>query len=177
MNPRPGPEAIQPGTSERAARWQELSENIPVGIDVLRSRPDLSSAFLFACRAPESLCWVAGDGAQLQIGVANLLRNAQEALLAAATVQPRIAVALRRSADALELVVEDNGLGLPPDLLAGGALTGGQAGGMGVGLYVVNTTMENHGGSLRLGRSPLGGAALTLRFPALPTPSASPASG
>ena len=51
MNPRPGPEAIQPGTSERAARWQELSENIPVGIDVLRSRPDLSSAFLFASRA------------------------------------------------------------------------------------------------------------------------------
>ncbi|MFM8661829.1 MAG: hypothetical protein ACKOCI_10920 [Cyanobium sp.] len=228
MNPLPGPEAIQPGTPERAARWQELSENIPVGIDVLGCQPDLSAAFLFSsrawlamvdlklddlqanpelvlaavhpddredlrqhnvealsagtlflrhgrllesallflhgilreagitvdCRASESPLWVAGDGAQLQIVVAKLLRNAQEALLAA-----------------------ENGSGLPPDLLAGIAQTGGQARGMGVGLNVVETTMENHGGGLRLGRSPLGGAALTLRCPALPTPSASPAPG
>ena len=168
----------------RALLRNVQTPHLPVNLsDVLESallflRGTLRDAGITVdCRASESPCWVAGDGAQLQIVVANLLRNAQEALQVAATVQPRIAVALRRSADALELVVEDNGPGLPPDLLAGGALTGGQAGGMGVGLYVVNTTMENHGGSLRLGRSPLGGAALTLGFPALPTPSASPASG
>jgi PAS domain S-box-containing protein len=153
-----------------------LSEVVESALLFLR-RTLLDAGITVDSRATQAPCWVAGDGAQLQIVVVNLLRNAQQALQAAATVQPHIAVALRRTGEALELAVEDNGPGLPPELVAANALSSGQAGGKGVGLYVVNTTMENHGGSLRLGRSPLGGAAMTLRFPALPTPLDDPPAG
>jgi len=108
--------------------------------------------------------------------VANLLRNAREALLTAATVRPRIAVTLRRDGGALELEVADNGPGLPPGLLNPNAAVSSEAKGMGVGLYVVQTTMENHGGTLRLGRSPQGGAGVILALPALPTPPSAPSS-
>jgi signal transduction histidine kinase len=42
---------------------------------------------------------------------------------------------------------------------------------MGLGLYLVGATVENHRGSVRLGRSKeLGGAKVTLRFPMLHQP-------
>ena len=121
-------------------------------------------------------CWVAGDGPQLQIVVTNLLRNAQHALLAAGTVRPRILLTLRHGGEGLELAVEDNGPGLPPELTAERTLNSAQARRMGQGLYVVLTTMENHGGTLQLGRSALGGAAVTLGFPALSVPPSAGAS-
>jgi PAS domain S-box-containing protein len=139
-------------------------------------RPLQDAGIAVATTSFATPCWVAGDGAQLQIALVNLLRNAMDALLAAATDQPRIAVALRRAGDALELAVEDSGPGLPPELIAGPAMTSVQARGMGVGLYVVFTTMENHAGTVRLGRSPLGGAAVTLVFPTMTMPPAAPSS-
>ncbi len=41
-------------------------------------------------------------------------------------------------------------------------------GGSGLGLYIVETTMENHSGQLEIGRSPLGGAEFRMVFPAEP---------
>lgn len=111
--------------------------------------------------------WIAGDGAQLQIAVANLLRNAIEALLDAAVPDPRIRIALRRARGMVELQVADNGPGLPPSTLEEVPLVSTKDGGMGIGLFVVRTTVENHAGSLTVARSALGGAALSLRFPAL----------
>jgi signal transduction histidine kinase len=150
-----------------------LSEVVESALLFLR-RILLDAGIAVEIQATNAPCWVAGDGAQLQIAVANLLRNAREALLSAATVAPRIDVTLRRDGGALELEVADNGPGLPPDLRDANPVASSEAKGMGVGLYVVQTTMENHGGTLRLGRSPLGGAAVVLRLPALPTPPSGP---
>jgi PAS domain S-box-containing protein len=152
-----------------------LSEVVESALLFLR-RTLLDAGIVVETEATNSFCWVAGDGAQLQIAVANLLRNALEALLSAATVEPRIAVTLRRDGGALELEVADNGPGLPPCLLDDNSVVSSEAKGMGVGLYVVQTTMENHGGTLRLGRSPQGGATAILRLPALPTPPSDPSS-
>jgi signal transduction histidine kinase len=150
-----------------------LSEVVESALLFLR-RILLDAGIAVEIQATNAPCWVAGDGAQLQIAVANLLRNAREALLSAATVAPRIDVTLRRDGGALELEVADNGPGLPPDLRDANPVASSEAKGMGVGLYVVQTTMENHGGTLRLGRSPLDGAAVVLRLPALPTPPSGP---
>jgi len=146
-----------------------LNEVVESALLFLR-RALLDARIAVDSRAFRTPCWVAGDGSQLQIALVNLLRNAQDALLTAAVTSPRIAVAIRRVGEALELEVADNGPGLPPELLAGSPGVRG----MGVGLYVVHTTMENHGGTMRLGRSSLGGALVSLRFPALPTPPAGP---
>jgi signal transduction histidine kinase len=47
-------EAPPASSPERSFRWAELSENIPVGIYALQTRPDGTLAFLFASR-----CWLA----------------------------------------------------------------------------------------------------------------------
>ena len=63
------------------------------------------------------------------------------------------------------LRVADNGPGFPPqqDWLA--PLQSNRPEGSGLGLFVVQTTMENHHGSVSLGRSSLGGALVTLTLP------------
>ena len=152
-----------------------LNEVVESALLFLR-RSLLDAGIRVDLQAATPSCWVAGDGAQLQIAVVNLLRNAQQALLAAAAAQPRIVLAMRHADEHLELAVEDNGPGLPPELIAGVVVTSAESRRLGLGLYVVHTTMENHGGTLRLGRSPLGGAAVTLCFPSPPNspPAASP---
>jgi signal transduction histidine kinase len=73
----------------------------------------------------------------------------------------------------VELVVADSGPGFPPpwlvqDLAEERLFQSSRATGMGLGLYLVGATVENHRGRVRLSRSrELGGAEVTLCFPVL----------
>lgn len=114
---------------------------------------------------------IGGDPVQLQIAIGNLLRNACEALLERARTQRLIALRLQTGEAGVELQLADSGPGFPPAILARnaedqGLLTSSKTSGSGLGLYVVRTTVANHGGSLSLGScSRLGGAEVRLRFP------------
>lgn len=117
--------------------------------------------------------WLQGDGAQLQIAVANLIRNAIEALSQHAVAAPRIRLSLDRCGDEqggaawLQLRVADNGPGFSEQQLEQLLLASTKPEGCGVGLFVVNTAAQIHGGSLQLGRSAeLGGAEVLLSLPA-----------
>jgi signal transduction histidine kinase len=113
----------------------------------------------------ERPCWIEGDSAQLQIAIVNVLRNGIEALQGRAEPR-RLVLKLQSTADGARLQIEDNGPGLPPrsDLIE--PLSSAQPKGSGLGLFVVQTTMDNHGGRLILGRSTgLGGASVTLILP------------
>lgn len=118
--------------------------------------------------------WIAGDGAQLQMAIANLLRNAIEALQDAAVPDPRIRITLGRERGMVQLRVDDNGPGFPPGTLEEVPLVSTKDRGMGIGLFVVRTTAENHAGTLSVARSPHCGAAVRLRFPALPAGESTP---
>ena len=117
-----------------------------------------------------------GDTVQLQVAVTNLLRNALAALLEVPRQQRRLEVALREQPGWVELVVADSGPGFPPQWLGQNLgeeqlFQSSRATGMGLGLYLVEATVENHRGSVQLGRSrALGGAEVTLRFPLLEQP-------
>jgi signal transduction histidine kinase len=117
-----------------------------------------------------------GDGGQLQVAITNLLRNALAALLEEPRHQRQLAVTLRELPGWVELVVADSGPGFPPswlgrDLTEDSLFQSSRATGMGLGLYLVGATVENHRGSVRLSRSrELGGAEVTLRFPLLHPP-------
>jgi signal transduction histidine kinase len=106
-----------------------------------------------------------GDAAQLQVAITNLLRNALAAVASQPADRRSIQLSLRRGAGLpLELVVAEDLLGL--DLQEERLFTTTAAGGMGLGLYVVAATMENHGGQMLLGCSAsLGGAEVRLQFP------------
>jgi signal transduction histidine kinase len=111
---------------------------------------------------------VHGRRDQLQRVVRNLLDNA--ARHASATV----AVGLVTTDDTVELTVDDDGPGIPADdrdlvferftRLDDGRAR--DAGGLGLGLAMVKSIAEHHGGTVVIEDAPIGGARLRVRLPA-----------
>ena len=106
-----------------------------------------------------------GDGGQLQIAIANILRNSVEALSRENTKQRRLMLVFSRYRKSVGFSVSDNGLGFiqpnPEDLI----LSTTKPGGSGIGLYLVRLAVENNGGSVSFGSNKLlGGAEVTLSF-------------
>ena len=138
---------------------------------LLYAAPSLKAAGVTVQRQGLDQSWaVMGDAAQIQIAVVNLLRNALEALESAGDgvdgAPATVVVGLERDADTVVLTVADNGPGFPAPETALEPLATSKPTGSGLGLFVVQTTMDNHHGRVVVGRSPLGGAAVRLIFPA-----------
>jgi C4-dicarboxylate-specific signal transduction histidine kinase len=119
------------------------------------------------CNGVTSQPWlVMGDAVQLQMALVNLLRNGLEALEQACITHPRMALTVRPGNGCIALVLADNGPGFPEGFDPQIPLSSTKSTGTGIGLYVVRLTMENHGGSLGIGRSSaLGGAEVVLQLP------------
>lgn len=103
-----------------------------------------------------------GDAVQLQTAVINLIRNAAEALAGVPPERRVISVELITAGDRSEIVVGDSGPGMRPEQIATAPFATSKPDGSGLGLYLVRTCMENHGGTVTIGRSPLGGAEVRL---------------
>jgi len=114
------------------------------------------------------------DGRMLAQALANVLKNASEAVRARLATAPdppgRILADLRVDGAALAFVVEDNGPGLPTkdrDRLTEPYVTTREKG-TGLGLAIVKRVMEEHGGELVLSDAESGaGARILLRLPNL----------
>lgn len=117
----------------------------------------------------EEPCPIQGDASQIEVALSNLLANALQAVAQRPERQRTVRLSLSLRPAWAELRVEDSGPGLPPDLLEQLPLFSTRPGGTGLGLYLVRVMLDNHGGQLRPGRSPLGGASLSLDLP-LPGP-------
>ena len=116
-------------------------------------------------------CGMEADKAQLQLAITNLIRNAVEAIQEADPTGEKvreISIEIRKSPNEIELIVGDSGVGWPEGVPEGVPLTTTKHNGSGIGLFVVRTAMENHGGSITFGNSPLGGAEIRLRLPIQP---------
>ena len=106
---------------------------------------------------------------RLRQALHNLLKNALEAI--GETRKPQIRVAtsvVRHDGEAwIELEVADNGPGLPGDFGERWfePYTTSKPRGTGLGLAVVKKIAEEHGGHVRAGNAPQGGAMFTLRLP------------
>ncbi|GAB0112507.1 ATP-binding protein [Acidisoma sp. C75] len=94
--------------------------------------------------------------------ITNLVDNA-------AKHAPHVAVALvARSAQAVEVTVDDDGPGIPAErieLVFRPFETGGAQGGHGLGLTIARDIVRAHGGEITLSPSPLGGLRATIRLP------------
>lgn len=108
---------------------------------------------------------ISGDADQIHQAVLNLLLNAFDALSEGGDIVLR----LRRQDGLITLSVEDNGPGLPPDLVerAFDPFVTGKARGSGLGLAKVASVMEGHGGqAIYRPRDPCG-ACFEMIFPEL----------
>ena len=120
-------------------------------------------------------CLVRGDAVQLQAAIVNLLRNAAEAAATRPAGARRVVADVRLEGEgdagaagdtAAVIVVGDNGPGFPKESF-GDPLETTKPYGTGLGLYVVQSTVENHGGRIVVGRSPLGGAEVRIVLPVM----------
>ena len=95
----------------------------------------------------------------------HLFRNALEAAGPAGRIRAR----MEQAGDSVQVVIEDSGPGIPPELRERvfEPLATGRRRGIGLGLAVCKQIVEGHGGTLSIGDSEWGGAALTVRYPGL----------
>lgn len=164
-------------TNHQALDFGEL-----VSSALLYLKPALGKAAVrTSCAGLEQPCAVVGDAAQLQIAVVNLLRNSLEALQQSPSPR-RLAVELSCTDGQAELRIDDSGPGFAAAFDPLEVLASTRPQGCGLGLFVVQTTLEHHRGVLSLGRSSgLGGASVRVRLPLAlapePAPSDLPSTG
>jgi two-component system, NtrC family, sensor histidine kinase HydH len=104
-----------------------------------------------------------GDAGRLQQAILNLVLNAVQAVPAGGWVR----IATRANAPHVEVSVEDNGPGVPPELREKifEPFFTTKASGSGLGLPLVHSVVQQHGGTLHVETSSAGGARFVIRLP------------
>ncbi len=157
------------------ARMDELREPLREPVDLARivadacedaraAAPDRS----ISLSSPDSLGML-GDGDQLHQLVANLLANASGHTPPGSPIEVR----LSREGESAVLTVRDHGPGIAPDakqqvferFWRQSQSRGREAGGAGLGLAIVASVVEAHGGGARVENHPGGGAVFAVELP------------
>lgn len=103
------------------------------------------------------------DDTRLEQALINIVRNAIQA------AHSRVEIAWEAAADAVRLTIDDDGPGVDPAvehcLFEPFVTTRGSQGGTGLGLAIAHSAAQEHGGTLELESSPLGGARFELSLP------------
>jgi two-component system NtrC family sensor kinase len=119
---------------------------------------------------------VRGDAGQIEQLLLALIMNAIEAMPHEGEL--RVATVFREGA--VEVVIEDNGIGIPPDLvprLFEPFTTTKEAGkGVGLGLAISRAIVDRHGGTIRVSSEPGRGTAFTVTLPCIVAPAPLPTS-
>lgn len=116
---------------------------------------------------PAQPLWVRGDEVMLQQVLANLMRNAVDALRELSHGAPVIELALQADGREVEARVADNGCGLGPDAEARlfVPFASRKPSGMGIGLSICRSFVELHQGRLWFSRRPEGGSVFHIGLP------------
>lgn len=126
---------------------------------------------------PDHPVWVLGDRARLHQTIANLLSNARVHTPEGTTVRTEIVTGPAR----VELTVADDGPGIEADLLPhlferfvrADKSRSREAGSFGLGLSIVSSIVEAHGGTIGA-QSDSGRTAFSIRMPTVAAPAYSP---
>ncbi len=123
------------------------------------ARPDLR----FVVTVPDDGDALVCDRRLLSQAITNVVKNAVEAIDEKGAGAGRIAVTVAQDARTLQLVVEDDGVGLPPqrDRIAEPYMTTRQSG-TGLGLAIVKKIVEDHLGEMDFADAPGGGARVRI---------------
>lgn len=161
--------------------WQRLSRKTPIGLEPV----DIAGLVRLAAEEAEALaarknarvegqfcatgCLIRGDSVQIGRALQNVLVNAVEALPESGG---RVRVTFDVSDEAAQVVVEDNGCGIPREQLARiwspDFTTKAHAKGTGLGLFITRKIVEAHGGRIEAASEVGRGTRMVLRFPFQP---------
>ena len=123
----------------------------------------------FSFRAGEGLPRVRGNFQKLEQVIINLLANACQALPGRDRAI-RVSTSFDRSSQSVILRVEDEGQGIPADLIAKVAdpffTTKRETGGTGLGLSVSHGIIQEHKGEIRMESEINRGTSIEIRLPA-----------
>ena len=111
---------------------------------------------------------VRADRVEVQQVILNLMLNAIEILHDQHALKRELVIRSRRAnGQAAEVSVADSGPGIPGDVLPHifEPFVTTKSSGMGLGLAISRTIVEAHGGQIRAGSSPTGGALFTFTLP------------
>lgn len=113
--------------------------------------------------------FVLADRVQIQQVLVNLLRNAVDAM--AGTKDRRLKLTIRaRDSDMVEVCVSDTGMGISESVAARlfSPFVTSKPNGMGIGLAISKTIIEDHGGKLTVAPNPQGGTVFCFTLPVTP---------
>ncbi|MFY9314605.1 MAG: nitrogen regulation protein NR(II) [Burkholderiales bacterium] len=166
LTPRRAVQVAQVNIHEVLERVRSLVQaEFPAGVTILRN---------YDPSVPD----IVGDKEQLIQAVLNVVRNAAQALLSEANrgrggsivlrtrTARQVTIARKRHKLALELQVVDDGPGVPEEIRdrVFNPLVSGREGGSGIGLALVQTYVQNHGGVVEFDSRP-GRTVFTLLLP------------
>ncbi len=114
---------------------------------------------------------IEADSAYLQAALLNILENAADACLAKNARRPaRVVFGLHRKKDRLEFDILDNGIGMDPvtqEKLFTPFFSSKGDRGTGLGLFIANKIIEQHGGQISVSSAPGRGSLFRISLPAL----------
>lgn len=121
-----------------------------------------------AVESDEGLPSVQGDRVQLQQVLLNLMLNAMDAIDESPSARRVITVRMQTAGTTVEVVVSDQGRGIPVDALPRvfEPFFTSKPNGLGMGLSIAKGIAEAHGGRLSAENNPSGGATFRLVLPA-----------
>lgn len=147
---------------------RERTDLVEVAREVAARAPLLAgSGAAIEVRGEEA--WAEVDRLRLEQALGNLVGNARR------YTKPdgHVVIALTREAEGLRLTVDDDGIGVPDEMLPrlGERLLrldpsrSAKTGGHGLGLAIVRAIVQRHGGTLRFARAPIGGLRAEIVLP------------
>lgn len=143
-------------------RLQQIIDEI---IEIVNPRLDSKRITLARDYREDPLVY--GDGIQLQQVLINVLNNAIDALASSSTDPKAISISLSCNAEVATITIRDSGPGI--DLASLPAIFDlyktTKQGGLGVGLWLSKTIMENHNGSITAINGSTGGAEFIIQLP------------
>jgi CheY-like chemotaxis protein len=165
---------ISTGKIQLRRQILDLRETIDLVVESSRALIE-SKQHELAVSLPDSTIRVEGDPVRLQQAIGNLVTNAAKYT----DEGGRIVVSATLEGPTVAISVRDNGLGIPAEMLPEvfGLFTqvdsslGRSQGGLGIGLSLVKTLVDMHGGSVAAASGGPGqGSEFTIRLPVLAEP-------
>lgn len=156
---------LQVGNVTLKREWQPLEEVVGVA---LQSRSAMLAQHAVRIDLPADLPLLEFDAVLMERVFCNLLENAAKYTPPGSQIE----ITARRDGDQVEIVVADNGPGLPPgreDSLFEKFTRGREetsVAGVGLGLAIVRAIVTAHDGTIRAENRPEGGARFVIRLPA-----------